>query len=399
MTRDQCTRQFTKNCRPFSMNSYSYLYRINGEGWTSHHDINPTLVIDQVTPVDCSLNHGLHLNCNDKVTAQEIRQLAASLSLPPPRAVFVNLTDGPLVTLDNLSPVRQHTIILNLYFCASARTTGKLVALGFPNLLNFELHHCRAMVVKKTDFWSSIKLRMILFANTTLRSLEENTFADLPALRLVSLEKGFSEMEVFSKDIRNYLQKLHCGCEYEWFRQCWSRNQLLRSADRKQIFNIPTNSWHNDNVTKRDMYLPIDCAANPFPDGSEFIDFAQDAFSINEKSYAENGCPSEMDDKPFPVFSTEPATAVECGYQQMDWRCISLVTSKQIECPEANSTGKLFDASYCLSELRSQSVALARFPPRPLRLFSRPIPAASSETVLDGQHHGCFERFGFRARA
>ncbi|XP_055345214.1 uncharacterized protein LOC129593057 isoform X2 [Paramacrobiotus metropolitanus] len=369
MTRDQCTLQFTENCRPFSLNSYSFLYSINDEFWANHFSINSTVISDQVTPVNCSFNHGLHLNCNNQVNAQEMRQLAASLSQPPLRAVFVNLTDGPLVTLDNLSPVRQQTIILNLYFCASTRTTGKLVTLGFPNLLNFELHNCRAMVVKKTDFWSSIKLRMILFANTTLRSLEENTFTDLPALRLISLEKGFSEMEVFSKDIRNYLQKLHCGCEYEWFRQWWSKNQLLRSVDRSQIFHIPTNSWHNDNVTKRDMYLPIDCAANPFPEGSEFIDFAQDAFSINEKSDAENGCPNEMENTPFPVFSMEPATAAECDYQQQDWRCSPLITPTQRECPEANLTGKRLNPSYCLSELRSQSAALARLPPRPLSLF------------------------------
>ncbi|XP_055345210.1 uncharacterized protein LOC129593056 [Paramacrobiotus metropolitanus] len=366
ITRDQCAVQYTKNCRPIYVKGF-----VNIVAYPIYnYEDNPEQEIFR--QVNCTFTNGVQLHCNDGVTSHEIRQLAESLSQPPMRAVLVNLTDGPLVTFDNLSPVRAQTIILNLYNCTSARTTGKLPTLGFSNLLSFELHNCYDTVVQKADFGLSIKLRMIIFANTTLRTLEKDTFRDLPALRLISLENGFSETEVFSKDIIDYLRKLHCGSEYEWYRQWWSGSNLLRSANKKEIFNIPGNSWHNEQLTADKVFLPIDCAVSPFPNGSGSIDFEQNAFPINKTSYervSSNCRRDEVAEDTSPVFCTEPLTQAECDFVQLDLQCPSLrIMPDYVYCPHPERTGNFLDPPYCLRDLHRLSGILAQLPPRALAM-------------------------------
>ncbi|XP_055345228.1 uncharacterized protein LOC129593067 [Paramacrobiotus metropolitanus] len=382
--RRQCALQFTENCRPSYVEIVKSYLRDGFQNYILPEGVG---TMDLYTKDNCTFTHGVQLHCSDQVTHREIQKLAVSLSQPPVRAVLVNLTDGPLVTFENLSPIREQTVILNLYDCVSARTTGKLVKLDMPNLLNFELHNCYDMVVKRADFWSSIKLRMILFANTTLRLLETDTFTDLPALRLLSLEKGFSEMEVFNKNVREYLHHLHCGGEHKWFRQWWSSNGLLHSANRKEIFNIPNNAWYNEELAASAVYLPIDCAAVIFPNGSGSIDFTQYAFSINDNTDLEeplSGHRDVLDDDTFPVVSMEPPNDAERELCLLDVQCQSLIAVTPRRCPNPDTNSTTFNVSSCLRDFHRLTALLVRLPPRPLFMYwtdNIPIERADLERV------------------
>ncbi|XP_055347871.1 uncharacterized protein LOC129594999 isoform X2 [Paramacrobiotus metropolitanus] len=289
MTRDQCELQFTANCgvRTDVGNSFA-----------------------------CAQNHGLAINCSGKATNEEVHQLALVLSRPPLKAVSFSLNDGPQITFDNLAPVREQTVVFHLRNCRSSRATKKLAQLLMPHLLEFSVHDCRALDVRRADFWPSSKLRSIQFANSTLESLEAGTFADLPGLRLLSLERGFRQMELFPEDVQAYLMRLHCGGEFEPFRLWWGVSGLLQQATEGSIYRIEYDSWKNEDLSKNDIFLPIDCAATPFPNGSAAIDFTMEVFSANEWLQAEKFCEDcanlTATNDAFPTFSSEPVTETEC---------------------------------------------------------------------------------------
>ncbi|XP_055355118.1 uncharacterized protein LOC129600577 [Paramacrobiotus metropolitanus] len=142
--------------------------------------------------------------------------------------------------------------------------------------------------------------------------------SDLPALRLLSLEFKLHNVEAFTSSMRKYLKRLHCGCEFEWFRQWWSRNwQLLRWASEGEIYRIP-DSCMIEPIRKEAVYLPIDCAAANFPTGSKSIDHNQSEFSINVAHYSEKGerCGYDESSETFFHFSTEPMTFAQYQLQQ-----------------------------------------------------------------------------------
>ncbi|XP_055349920.1 uncharacterized protein LOC129596615 [Paramacrobiotus metropolitanus] len=288
MTRDQCELQFTAHCG----------VRTN---------IGNSLA--------CAQNHGLAINCSDAAPIEEVHKLALALSQPPLKAVSISLNDGPQISFDSLAPVRRQTVVFHLRNCRSSRATKKLAQLRMPHLLEFGAHDCRSLDVRRADFWPSIKLRLIQFVNCTLESLETGTFADLPGLRLLSLERGFSQMELFPEDVQAYLMRLHCGGEFEPLRRWWRVNGLLQQATEGSVYRIEYDSWKNEDMSKSDVFLPIDCAATPFPNGSASVDFTMEVFSVNE------GLRPGLGDRPFnwteivdefPTFSTEPVTETEC---------------------------------------------------------------------------------------
>ncbi|XP_055348084.1 uncharacterized protein LOC129595182 [Paramacrobiotus metropolitanus] len=288
MTRDQCLLQFTTNCAP------------------------PNLARSR-----CATQHGLMLACSSSAKAPEIKQLAFSLSKPPLKAISVSLHDGEHINSGTLSAVRDQTLVLHLHNCTSSRVTNKLSQLRMPHLLEFGLHNCRDLNVRRADFYQSRKLRLIQFVNTTVDVLEADTFTDLPALRLLSLESGLSGMEVFDNNVQVYIARLHCSCEFQWFRRWWQANGLLREALEGEIYNIPYDSWRNWNVTRNDVVLPVDCSS--LPNGSASIDFTQQVYSANEELYKEKRntecyttTTSTGNVHSYPLFSTEPRTDKEC---------------------------------------------------------------------------------------
>ncbi|XP_055357118.1 uncharacterized protein LOC129602176 [Paramacrobiotus metropolitanus] len=292
MAHEQCRLQYTTNC-------YSREYPLS---W-------------------CIQSPVLNINCNSNATSQEIQQMAVTFAQPPLRPVLVDLDDGELVTSENVAAVRNQVILLSLSNCVSPRTTGKLSSLRFPNLLDLSLNSCYNLKIRRSDFWQSMKLRVIEFFNGTIQSLEKDTFADLPALRVLSLEAGMASIPTFSPEIRSYLKELHCGMAFEWFRRWWDNKHLLKKANYSEVYQMYPSAWGNHAINESEMYLPIDCAAKPFPTGAPSIDFNQERFSVNDDLYGEKWLPGDVEDAEdrYPEFSIQPFTAEECAVQQLSY--------------------------------------------------------------------------------
>ncbi|XP_055340895.1 uncharacterized protein LOC129589975 isoform X2 [Paramacrobiotus metropolitanus] len=290
MAHDQCRLQYTDNC------------------WSRENTLSW-----------CISSPVLNINCNSSATSHEIQQMAENFAQPPLRPVLVDLDDGEQVTSENMAAVRDQVVLLSLSNCVSARTTGKLSSLRFPNLLEFSLGSCYNLKIRRSDFWQSMKLRFIEFFNGTIQSLEKDTFADLPALRVLSLEAGLASISTFSAEIRTYLKELHCSTAFEWFRRWWDNKHLLKSANYSEVYQMYPSAWGNHALNKSEMYLPIDCAAKPFPTGTSSIDFSQERFSVNDDLYHEKWRPgdtADADDR-YPEFSIKPLSAEECVIQKL----------------------------------------------------------------------------------
>ncbi|XP_055340927.1 uncharacterized protein LOC129590000 isoform X2 [Paramacrobiotus metropolitanus] len=306
--------------------------------------------------------------------------MAVAMSQPPTKAVKITLYDGDLVIGKNLAAIRERVVILDISNFTSVRTTGKLPKLRLPNVLDFKLHNCYNLEIVRSDFWQSMQLHVIAFANTTIASLERNTFTDLPALQGISLEAYLGTiMNVFNEPMRGFLQRLHCGCEYEWYRKWWATRKMLHQAAKGDIYQTGGNSWDNEERNKTDMYLPINCAIDPFPVDVAAIDFTQESFTVNEDFYLDkwhSGCGngSENSEESYPEFSTEPMSSEEiavsniaaCSYYYPSvpnaYNAYGLVDICQ-EWEGANFSDSRVD------RIRQVSLSIAKLPPRPVALL------------------------------
>ncbi|XP_055344999.1 uncharacterized protein LOC129592883 isoform X2 [Paramacrobiotus metropolitanus] len=257
---DQCSRQFTKNCRP------------------------PTL---QPSECDSIVSTGLEISCMRSATAEEIRTTATSLSQPPRRAISVEMMDSVGITSSNFFPVRQQAVRLRLWFCVSSRTTGKLRQLRFVNLLEFQLIGCSDLDIMKNDFQHSTKLKIILFRSSTIKNLQKGTFSDLQDLRLLSLEGSTSASSTANTtEPSESLRKIQCGCEFVWFREWWNNNKkLLRRVDEGAVYTI-TNAFYNGNYEPEEIHLPMDCK-RPAHATSNAVNQPGSRFSINAPTASE----------------------------------------------------------------------------------------------------------------
>ncbi|XP_055349136.1 uncharacterized protein LOC129596010 [Paramacrobiotus metropolitanus] len=336
MSRDQCALQYTDQCEP------------------------PLYTIDH-----CTKAYALFLSCDNRISVDDLKKITTAMSKPPLRPIFLALYDSEKVTLSNLQAVQRQTVALSISYCISNRPTQKLTQLRFTNLLQFQLLHCYGMEIKKNDFSQSSKIKIIAFTNTTILSLEQDTFTDLPALKLLSLEYGLNQMDTFTKSLRDYLKKLHCSCEFQWFRDWWSSNQdLLREAKKDEIFNI-LGQFGSPPVSKAETYLPIDCAVDSHSIGPASIDHKQYRFSINEP----DDCPAKLENAKdtFPTFSISPMTAAECS-AQFTANCQPWDHTKW-DCPfnkrfEVNCNRKVR-----INEVTGMVEAIVKSPVRPVGLF------------------------------
>ncbi|XP_055329743.1 uncharacterized protein LOC129582278 [Paramacrobiotus metropolitanus] len=352
MSLSQCALQFTANCQP------------DYEGY------------DFTT---CPLMAGLEITCNTSATSDEIRQMTISMAKPPLRAVSITFCDGNQVGFENIAPVQRQIFEFALINCVSSRATGKVAALNLPNLLEFDIRNCRDFEVEKADFASSRLIRWIEFVNTTIRVLEKGTFSDLPALRLLSLESQLNTFNEFSGDVREYIKRIHCSCEFKWFRRWWDQRRLLHQAQDFSVYQIQPFHLGNPARNKSYVYLPVDCAADSFPAGTKAIDFAQDGFSINDD--ADNNkwrgrCNEDTDkEESFPQISIEPLTPEECAIQ-----VIALCGQLAVSCD--NDTPLTYDiydekmlnhSTNCTlgstaDRIRRVATAMIRLPVRPATL-------------------------------
>ncbi|XP_055347669.1 uncharacterized protein LOC129594844 isoform X2 [Paramacrobiotus metropolitanus] len=257
MTTEECIEQYTAHCVPATLGLES-----------------------------CTSFRRFELSCVQEVSSQEVIDLVASIAKFPPRATLLKQYDGPHIAFSTFAPIRRQIAVFYLSRCMTSRPTGKLHELRLPNLLDLGITSCRGLTIYKNDFEHSIKLRILVFLNVTINSLEKDTFTNLPDLRFLSLENGLKDLCMCNQAVKDYLFNLHCGCQFASFRRWRQGNlRLLREAETGQIYSV-AGGWLNGAYKYRDgeSYLPIDCSADPFPFEDEFADFSQTAFSLNEPS-------------------------------------------------------------------------------------------------------------------
>ncbi|XP_055340335.1 uncharacterized protein LOC129589559 [Paramacrobiotus metropolitanus] len=252
MTKDQCSAQFTNNCSPI-----------------------------QRKKSICARFRGLEINCHSFVTPEEIAQMTAAFSRPPIRAVRVRLNDGPLITYNNFVRISTQVVQFTLSTCLSARASNKLMQLRFVRLLEFQLSWCDNLEIHKDDFKRSLQLRIIILAQSTIRTLEEDTFTNLQNLQVLSMEYGLEKLLRSQPRFRDYVARIHCECEFAWFRTWLKRNpRLLWKKDAGAIYNLQ-KSYSNSAYKRRDLYIPIDCSNSPRSNGS-LITFSHTDFSVSD---------------------------------------------------------------------------------------------------------------------
>ncbi|XP_055354633.1 uncharacterized protein LOC129600211 isoform X2 [Paramacrobiotus metropolitanus] len=341
MAQEQCRLQFTDNC----------------QSWAT-------------TVENCPTSPILQINCNSSATSHEIQQMAIGFAKPPLRAVWVTINDSDHVAFDTFAPVRQQIVGFSLYNCTSIRATGKISSFRLSNVLDLYVESCYNLKIRRGDFWHSLKVRQITFAKSTIQSLEKLTFTDLPALRLLSLENGFAQMPVFSTEIRAYLKELHCGAVFEWFREWWENKHLMKSLRATELYQIHPFPDGNDAKNKSDIYLPVDCAAKPFPTGTSSIDFKQERFSVNDDLYKETRQPgnpdnSDTDDR-YPEFSAEPLSAEECATQELSSSERHNCTADSRLAYEVLEQGDDNNSSAVVNRIHRAVNAMTRLPIRPV---------------------------------
>ncbi|XP_055355862.1 uncharacterized protein LOC129601154 [Paramacrobiotus metropolitanus] len=225
----------------------------------------------------------LDFDCNNESALNRIKRVVATIAKLPLRPIELDVSDKTPVTSDDIAPVRRQIISYILENCTTPRASNKLRQLVLPNLLEYFLWHCSNLVVKRSDFQYSQKLREIAFYNTTIRTLDANAFIGLPDLRILSLEHVIRTLTPLDERLRGYLFRLHCSCDFAGFRRWWNNNTaLLRSAAEGEVLNF-AGGWQNLEYQRTDVYLPIDCKSE-YPKEKLLVDYNATSFSVHERS-------------------------------------------------------------------------------------------------------------------
>ncbi|XP_055340422.1 uncharacterized protein LOC129589626 [Paramacrobiotus metropolitanus] len=260
MTDDECAAQFNRYCQP------------------------------DVTTIDnCNERNDYRIGCRSTASVAVLERMALDMAGPPLRPVSIHVEEQLLSTY-SFTPVQGQVVKLQLSNCTTDRVTSRLIKLNYTNLLHFELYHCFNLTIEKADFKTSQQLGMILFYNTTIVDMQPGTFSDLPNLQILSLEALLESQKNYNFDpnFRNSLHDLHCGCKFAWFRSWWRGSHNLRlRAEVGQVYSFEApysdRRLENSEVAKEDLYHPVNCRADPFPLGPEWINYyAQIEYSVNE---------------------------------------------------------------------------------------------------------------------
>ncbi|XP_055346050.1 uncharacterized protein LOC129593647 isoform X2 [Paramacrobiotus metropolitanus] len=332
MTQEQCGLQFGRHC-----------------------------YASQSTPANCSAMLSLEITCDDAVSISEVQQMTAAMAAPPLRYVQITVVEH-VVTTDALSAVAQQTVALTAMRCYIRDPTAKLPLFSFTNLLLYHLMQCIDIRIKRSDFQFLPKLKAVLFTNVTILYLEEGTFTALPDLQILAwhkdLPRHFGVLSASNSSVdkdhddqelgmarQAYLQRLHCDCELAWLRRWLQHNtKLRRSAAPYELFWL-SDGLTNIKVSATDVYIPINCAVQPFPSDLTMINLTQTAFSINEPRCATNVHNRTYDSlKLRRTFSSAPLDPVQC-LTQFSKTCRAVIV------PYATMDAiSVFLLTYCLNQ-------------------------------------------------
>ncbi|XP_055343091.1 uncharacterized protein LOC129591457 [Paramacrobiotus metropolitanus] len=270
-----------------------------------------------ITVHNCSVWESLTISCHTDVSVARLREMVDIMALPPLRGIIINLADS-VIAASTFRPIRKQVITFTIWYCQAPRTTAKLKELKFIRLVSFALKRCRNLVVRKIDFSQTRQLRRITLYNSTINGLEKGTFMDLISLKVLALDGYARGLTSFDDELQHSMQRIHCSCTFSWLRSWWSmRTHSKQNINQGALYSVP---WPNHAIKREDIYLPINCSAEPFPVNPQSINFTQMEFSINEPDcYNETAINEPMatlvED---PEFSMDPMLTEQCALQFND---------------------------------------------------------------------------------
>ncbi|XP_055329685.1 uncharacterized protein LOC129582241 [Paramacrobiotus metropolitanus] len=274
----------------------AYKCQVDSGKHMPHEQPPPRFVQTNLTPEECDLqfneNCGFALESNDQCRTSKLLiiscwfeadtdylwKMASAVAKHPLREVGVVLPE-PLIIPGPLHLVNLQVTMLSMFACSVAHATSRLPSLEVSNLHQFQMVGCRRMIIRKQDFAQFRKLLVISFTNTTLQILEKDTFINLEQLHLLQWHDKIQNFPVFTQEMQDLLKYLHCSCELEWFRRWWEESKILKSPFDSS--NRRLSYLTNPDLQTVEIFLPIDCAAEPFPSHLRMINFTQPKFSIN----------------------------------------------------------------------------------------------------------------------
>ncbi|XP_055340321.1 uncharacterized protein LOC129589550 [Paramacrobiotus metropolitanus] len=242
----------------------------------------------QITQENCRRRNYFHIRCRSDAPVPVLESMTAVMADKTVRPVSIDV-DERLISSYSFEPIRIQVLKLQIHNCTTERVTLRLKQLNFVNLLHLELHHCHNLIIEKTDISVFQQLRITTFRNSTVHVMQPGTFTDLPEMRIISLEalSATQKNQNFEAPYREFLRRLHCSCEFSWYRSWWRSNKQLRlKAQIEELYSFdgPTSALLcNDEFSKEGLFHPINCSDKPFPLSTEWISYyTQIEYSINE---------------------------------------------------------------------------------------------------------------------
>ncbi|XP_055344434.1 uncharacterized protein LOC129592426 isoform X2 [Paramacrobiotus metropolitanus] len=244
---------------------------------------------DITTTDNCTSRTDFRIVCRSNASLTILARMAVDMAEPPLRVVSMDVEEQ-LIAKYSFAPIQRQVVKLQLRNCTTERVTSRLIDLNFTSMLDFQLYDARNLVIEKKDFAASKRLRIVVFYNTTIKTMQHGTFTDLPNLQILSLEALFEDQKYYNFDqsFRSFLRNLHCSCEFAWYRSWWRANKKLRiRTEVGDVYSFDgrftTELLENSGFDKEDLYHPVNCRADPFPFGTEWINYyTQIDYSTNE---------------------------------------------------------------------------------------------------------------------
>ena len=137
----------------------------------------------------------------------------------------------------------------------------------FPNLYVISFGTCNNIEIRKNNFATFRKLRILSFWNSTIRLLEQGSLENLPSLKTIIFDWDVDPS--FSSQQRQYIFRFHCSPQYEWLRELLSdRPRLISPVQECEIYKFPAENRDglqirqicNNQYSK--LYYRFDCSQN-----------------------------------------------------------------------------------------------------------------------------------------
>ncbi|XP_055353116.1 uncharacterized protein LOC129599021 isoform X2 [Paramacrobiotus metropolitanus] len=322
----------------------------------------------------CRTAKALIIACTMHADENILWNMTSAMAKYPLREVGIILVESQ-ITPEPFRPIRDQVTTLIMLVCSVSQATARIPSLGFSNLKEFGMIECRGVNVRKQDFAYSRKLSVITFTNTTLTYLEKGTFTNLEHLELLAWHLRVHQSPVFTAEMQDFLRYMHCSCELGWFRQWWKASKLIKNPSNSSKNRVP---FLNTDLQISEIFLPIDCAAQPFPSHLNMIDFTQRNFSINAPISCQQNRSKERPGEPallFPPENPVNMTLTEC-LTQFNTKCRPSGSGKllsptdycfragnrgflDITCQAGITSRELQDMTYDMAKLSSRDLTVS----------------------------------------